>query len=42
LAPTASLPCDIFLAAVGIRPNADLVAAAGIAVNRGVLVDDRM
>jgi nitrite reductase (NADH) large subunit len=38
----ASLPCDIFLAAVGIRPNADLAAAAGIAVNRGVLVDDRM
>ncbi len=37
-----SLPCDIFLAAVGTRPNADLAAAAGIAVNRGVLVDDRM
>jgi NADPH-dependent 2,4-dienoyl-CoA reductase/sulfur reductase-like enzyme/ferredoxin len=38
----ASLPCDIFLAAVGIRPNIDLAAAAGIAVNRGVLVDDGM
>ncbi len=37
-----SLPCDIFLAAVGIRPNTGLAAAAGIAVNRGVLVDDRM
>jgi NAD(P)H-nitrite reductase large subunit len=37
-----SLACDIFLAAVGIRPNAALAAAAGIAVNRGVLVDDRM
>ncbi len=38
----ASLPCDIFLAAVGIRPTIDLAAAAGIAVNRGVLVDDGM
>jgi NAD(P)H-nitrite reductase large subunit len=36
------LPCEIFLAAVGIKPNVDLAAAAGIAVNRGVLVDDRM
>ncbi|HEX6856160.1 MAG TPA: FAD-dependent oxidoreductase [Streptosporangiaceae bacterium] len=37
-----SMPCDILLAAVGIQPNADLAAAAGIAVSRGVLVDDRM
>ncbi len=37
-----SLRCDIFLAAIGIRPNGDLAAAAGIAVNRGVLVDDHM
>ena len=37
-----SLPCDILLAAVGIRPNAGLASAAGIAVNRGVIVDDRM
>jgi len=37
-----SLPCDIFLAAIGVRPSAGLAAAAGIAVNRGVLVDERM
>jgi len=37
-----SLPCGVFLAAVGIRPNVELAAAAGLTVNRGVLVDDRM
>jgi NAD(P)H-nitrite reductase large subunit len=37
-----SLPCDVFLAAVGIRPNTDLAAASGVAVNRGIVVDDRM
>jgi len=37
-----SLPCGVFLAAVGIRPNIDLAAVADLAVNRGVLVDDRM
>jgi NAD(P)H-nitrite reductase large subunit len=38
----ADLPCDLFLACVGIQPNTDLARTAGIAVNRGVLVDDRM
>ncbi len=37
-----SLPCDVFLAAVGIRPNVDLAKASGLAVNRGIVVDDRM
>jgi NAD(P)H-nitrite reductase large subunit/ferredoxin len=37
-----TLGCDIFLAAVGNRPNADLARDAGIAVNRGVIVNDRM
>ncbi|MEP7020485.1 MAG: FAD-dependent oxidoreductase [Pseudonocardiales bacterium] len=37
-----TLPCDAFLACVGITPNVDLARRAGIAVNRGVLVDDRM
>jgi NADPH-dependent 2,4-dienoyl-CoA reductase/sulfur reductase-like enzyme len=32
----------VFLAAVGIRPDIHLAAVAGLAVNRGVLVDDRM
>jgi NADPH-dependent 2,4-dienoyl-CoA reductase/sulfur reductase-like enzyme/ferredoxin len=36
------LPCQIFVAAVGITPNADLARAAGVEVNRGVLVDDHM
>ncbi len=38
----SELPCDMFLGAIGIRPNADLAREAGIAVNRGVVVDDRM
>jgi nitrite reductase (NADH) large subunit len=37
-----SLPCDVFLAAVGIRPNIDLAVAGGLTVNRGIVVDDRM
>ncbi len=37
-----TLRCDVFLAAVGIRPNVELARQAGIAVNRGVIVDDRM
>ncbi len=36
------LPGDVFLAAVGIRPNAELARQAGLAVNRGILVNDRM
>src|SRR3546814_5058933 len=28
--------------AAGIRPNADLARAAGLAVDRGVVIDDRM
>jgi NAD(P)H-nitrite reductase large subunit len=36
------IPCDIFVVAVGIKPNAELAKAAGIDVKRGVLVDDYM
>ena len=36
------IPADIVVMAVGIRPNADLAQAAGLAVERGVIVDDRM
>ncbi|MGI9080090.1 MAG: FAD-dependent oxidoreductase [Acidimicrobiales bacterium] len=36
------LPCDIFVVAVGIRPNAELAKEAGIEVNRGVVVNDLM
>jgi len=36
------LPCDLLVMAVGIRPNAGLAKAAGLSVNRGVVVDDQM
>ena len=42
LADGTSLPCQLFVACVGIRSNTELAAAAGISVKRGVLVDDRM
>lgn len=37
-----TLPCDVLVMAVGIRPNAALARAAGLNVNRGVVVDDQM
>jgi nitrite reductase (NADH) large subunit len=37
-----TLPCDVLVMAVGIRPNAALAKAAGLTVNRGVVVDDQM
>jgi NADPH-dependent 2,4-dienoyl-CoA reductase/sulfur reductase-like enzyme/ferredoxin len=37
-----TLPCEVFVACVGMQPNVELAAAAGIAVRRGVLVDDRL
>ncbi|MVU76170.1 FHA domain-containing protein [Nocardia sp. ET3-3] len=36
------LPCEVFLASIGIKPDIDLAARAGIPVRRGILVDDRM
>jgi nitrite reductase (NADH) large subunit len=36
------LPCSLLVMAVGIRPNVALARAAGLAVNRGVVVDDQM
>ena len=38
----AQLACDGAVMAVGIAANADVAAQAGIGVNRGILVDDRM
>jgi nitrite reductase (NADH) large subunit len=38
----ATLPCDLLVMAVGIRPNTALARAAGLEVNRGVVVDDAM
>ena len=37
-----TVQCDMFLAATGIRPNVELARDAGVPVNKGVLVDDRM
>lgn len=36
------LPAGLLCMAVGIRPETRLAAAAGLAVGRGILVDDRM
>ncbi len=33
------IACDLVLSAVGLRPRTDMAAAAGLAVNRGVVVD---
>ncbi len=38
----ALLPAQMVIIAIGVVPNAGLASAAGIAVNRGVLVDDHM
>jgi len=34
------IPADIVVCAIGVRPNADLARAAGLDVNRGILVGD--
>jgi len=36
------LPCDLLCMAVGIRPNTALAQEAGLAVGRGIHVDDQM
>ncbi|WP_299504508.1 nitrite reductase large subunit NirB [uncultured Roseobacter sp.] len=36
------LPCDLLVMAVGIRPNTALAQDAGLAVGRGIHVDDQM
>ncbi|VVN37964.1 Rubredoxin-NAD(+) reductase [Pseudomonas fluorescens] len=33
------IPCDVVVSAIGLRPRIDLAAAAGIQINRGVVVD---
>ncbi len=37
-----SIPADLVVMAVGIRPNAGLAKIAGLTVNRGIVVDDQM
>jgi nitrite reductase (NADH) large subunit len=36
------LPCDLLVMAVGIRPNVALAQSSGLAVGRGIHVDDQM
>jgi len=36
------LPCDLLVMAVGIRPNTALAQASGLAVGRGIHVDDQL
>ena len=36
------LPCDLLAIAIGVTPRADLATAAGLQVNRGIVVDRRM
>ena len=36
------IPCDLLVVAIGVVPRVELARAAGLAVNRGIVVDDRM
>jgi nitrite reductase (NADH) large subunit len=42
LADGREVPADLVVLAIGIRPNVDLARAAGLDVNRGLLVGDDM
>lgn len=42
LADGREVPGDLIVVAIGIRPNIDLAKAAGLEVNRGIVVDDGM
>jgi nitrite reductase (NADH) large subunit len=37
-----TVDADIVVVAIGIKPNAELAVAAGVAVKRGIVVDDRL
>ncbi len=39
LSDGSRIDCDLVVSAVGLRPRTELAAAAGLAVNRGVMVD---
>ncbi|TWC32346.1 rubredoxin-NAD+ reductase [Pseudomonas sp. SJZ079] len=42
LSDGTQIACDLVVSAVGLRPRIDLAAAAGLGVNRGVMVDRQL
>jgi NAD(P)H-nitrite reductase large subunit len=36
------IPCDMVIAAIGVRPRTEIVAGTGIKINRGIIVDRHM
>jgi len=42
LADGRIIGCDVVVVAAGIRPNAEMAAASGLLVERGIVVDDQM
>ena len=42
LSDGSTLACDVVVSAIGLRPRIDLAAAAGLQVNRGVVVDRQL
>jgi nitrite reductase (NADH) large subunit len=42
LADGTRIPCELVVMAVGVRPNVALARAAGLKVERGIVVDDAM
>jgi NAD(P)H-nitrite reductase large subunit len=37
-----TLPADVYLSVVGVKPGIDFLAGSGIAIENGIVVDDRM
>ena len=37
-----TVPCDLVIVAIGVRPRIELVSGTGIKINRGIVVDRRM
>ncbi len=37
-----SIPCELVIAAIGVRPRTDLIPRTGIKVNRGIVIDRTM
>ena len=38
----ADIPADVVIAGLGVQPNEEIAAAAGLAVENGIVVDDRL